>query len=140
MYPDLPLEFLITGTAVSVQATAATRSAWKTHVRDTARTARGDGLWAFDQSLVVTIFYFPGGEMRGDIDNIVKPILDGLSRCIFIDDRQIERLVVQKFEPDNIFPFQNPSSVLAAAMEAGDPTIYVRVTDDPHEELRRWQA
>ncbi len=38
----------------------------------------------------------------GDIDNIVKPILDALCHHIYMDDRQVQRLVVQKFEPDAV--------------------------------------
>lgn len=36
----------------------------------------------------VTIFYFPDGKMDGDIDNIIKPILDAMSAHIYIDDSQ----------------------------------------------------
>ena len=35
--------------------------------------------------------------MTGDLDNRVKPILDALSGPVYIDDRQVDRLVVQRF-------------------------------------------
>ncbi len=41
--------------------------------------------------------------MQGDVDNIVKPILDALSKHIYNDDGQVERIWVQKFEPGRIF-------------------------------------
>jgi len=50
--------------------------------------------------------------MTGDVDNIVKPILDAMTKFIYVDDQQVERVVVQKFEPDNIFTFSNPSETL----------------------------
>jgi uncharacterized protein YutE (UPF0331/DUF86 family) len=46
--------------------------------------------------------------MKGDADNIVKLIVDALSQHIYIDDPQVERVVVQKFEPDNVFEFASP--------------------------------
>lgn len=33
---------------------------------------------AFQGPVAATIFYFPSAAMQGDIDNIVKPILDAL--------------------------------------------------------------
>lgn len=59
--------------------------------------------------------------MVGDVDNIVKPILDALSKFIYVDDHQVERLVVQKFEADNIFGFSSPSPALLAALAQNKP-------------------
>jgi crossover junction endodeoxyribonuclease RusA len=73
--------------------------------------------------------------MQGDIDNIVKPILDALGQHIYVDDSQVERVVVQKFEPGNVFPFGSPSSTLEDALNRPKPLLYVRLTDDPFEEL-----
>jgi len=73
--------------------------------------------------------------MEGDIDNIVKPILDALCRYIYIDDRQIERVWVQKFERDRIFQFSAPSATLSSAIEGNKPLLYVRLSDDPTEGL-----
>jgi crossover junction endodeoxyribonuclease RusA len=136
VFPNLPLEFVIFGTAISLQASAPTKSAWKNHVRETARLARGLDVWALVDGLAVTLYYFPEGEMQGDIDNIVKPILDGLSQCIFVDDHQIQRIVVQKFEPGKIFAFANPSRALSEALGTESAALYVKVSDDIHGELR----
>jgi len=83
----------------------------------------------------VTLFYFPSGTMQGDVDNIVKLTLDAMCRHLFRDDRQVERLVVQKFEPDKIFTFSAPTPVLAAALDAPKPILYVRLSDNPFEDL-----
>ena len=73
--------------------------------------------------------------MPGDIDNIVKPILDALSHHIYIDDRQVERIVAQKFEPPNVFTFSRPTSKFAEALGGERPVLYVKVSNDPFEEL-----
>ena len=135
MYPELPLEFVIHGIAVSLQGSASARAQWIEHVRETARQARGVERWALGARLAVTLFYFPAVEMQGDLDNIVKPILDGMSRCLFLDDRQIERIVIQRFEPAHLFAFEQPSVALAQAMGAGQAALYVRITGDLHEDL-----
>lgn len=82
----------------------------------------------------ITLFIFPESAMQGDIDNVVKPILDALGQYIYIDDRQVERLLVQKFEPGVIYPFQRPSPVVAAALAEPRPTLYIRVSSDPFED------
>jgi hypothetical protein len=74
--------------------------------------------------------------MQGDVDNIVKLILDGMSRHVFIDDQQVERIVVQKFEPGNFFSFANPTGLMVEAMNARKPILYIKVSNDPFEELR----
>ena len=94
-----------------------------------------EGSWLLTDPLAVTIYIFPDGQMAGDVDNRVKPILDAMTRCVYDDDELIERIVVQKFEPGKIFPFQNPSEALLATLEGPKPVLYIRITDDLHEEL-----
>ena len=135
MFPQLPLEFLVRGTAVSQQASARSRENWKAAVHAAGRAAVPPGSWALTDRVAITIYYFPQAEMLGDIDNLIKPILDGLNACIYVDDQQVERIVVQKFEPGNLYAFTDPSEALATALQSAGPVIYVRVTDDPHGEL-----
>ena len=59
-----------------------------------SRPVLPEGHWATTGRVAVTLFYFPEAAMQGDIDNIVKPILDALAQHIYIDDAQVERLVV----------------------------------------------
>ena len=73
--------------------------------------------------------------MQGDVDNIVKPILDALSKHIYNDDRQVERVWVQKFEPGRIFQFAKPSEVLSEALSGEKALLFIRLGDDPAEGL-----
>jgi crossover junction endodeoxyribonuclease RusA len=82
------------------------------------------------------LLYFPDAMMRGDIENIVKPVLDALSQHIYVDDQQVERVWVQKFEPGGDTVFNDPSSVLANAILRVRPLLFVRVTNDPKEGLQ----
>jgi crossover junction endodeoxyribonuclease RusA len=133
--PNLPLEFVVLGTAISLQGSPRSQADWKKTVQAAARSALPEGSWLLTDNLAVTIFIFPGAVMQGDVDNRVKPILDAMTRCVYSDDELVERLVVQKFEPGRIFAFQNPTQVLLTALEAEEPVVYVRITDDVHGEL-----
>jgi hypothetical protein len=132
-----PIEFLVSGTPVSLSSqNAAAREQWKDRVRRAGSHCLPSPHFASKDRLAVTIYYFPAEPMQGDVDNIVKLILDAMKRYIFIDDHQVERVVVQKFEPGNVFNFSNPSEVLIEALNSEKPLLYMRVSNDPFEELR----
>lgn len=133
---SFPLEFLVFGTPVSSGSqTPASREAWKERVKEASYSGLGEGHWAAKGRISVTIYYFPPEKRTGDVDNIVKLILDAMNKHVYMDDSQVERVVVQKFEPDNVFQFGAPSAILAGAMGATKPVVYVRVSDNPFEEL-----
>ena len=52
-----------------------------------------------------------------------------------VDDRQVHRVLVQKFEPGNVFGFEAPSPILQDALGTAKPVLYVRLSDDPFEDL-----
>ena len=85
--------------------------------------------------MAVTLFYFPDGPMQGDVDNIVKLVLDAMCKHIYVDDSQVERILVQKFEPENVFGFSSPSAKLKEALNRQAPVLYVRLSDEPFEDL-----
>lgn len=133
--PDLPFEFVVFGTPLSMQASAESKANWKARIESAARAALPPGSWLLTDPIAITIYIFPDGRLAGDLDNLIKPILDGKNRCVYDDDSLIERIVAQKFEPGAVFGFNNPSEVLSDALDAEPPVVYVRVTDDIHEEL-----
>lgn len=45
------------------------------------------------------IYYFPIAALGGDIDKIVKPIMDALIGVGYTDDNAVERVTVQNCEP-----------------------------------------
>lgn len=129
-----PFEFLIEGVPVSVQTKSAkSREAWKERVREAARERQRETYelgFLDDRALAVSIFYFPNEPMEGDVDNVVKPIIDAMITVAYLDDRVVERVIVQKFEPDGGWEFSDPSDRLAAALDVQPPVVYIRVDDD----------
>lgn len=134
-----PLEFIVEGVPVSLgAANPASKEAWKGRVSAAARGALQEGFWATAEPVAVTIFYFPPSSMEGDVDNIVKLILDALRRLVYLDDHQVERVWVQKFEPTRSFVFSAPTPTLAEAMERARPIVYIRVDDDLSQGTQSW--
>lgn len=132
-----PIEFIVLGTPVSLQAKLPkAKLEWKERVKVASIAALPKPHFASDRRIAATLFYFPDAPVQGDIDNIVKLILDALGRHIYIDDSQVERLVVQKFEPGNVFEFKAPTATLEQALNGPKPALYIRLSDDPFENLR----
>ncbi len=132
---SFPVEFVVEGVPVSQQAKRPkTREAWKQRVRTAAKAELSEGHWATEVPVHVTIFYFAVAEMAGDLDNIVKPILDGLSGLVYLDDGQVERILVQKFERGRFTTFRQPSARLAEAADMSRPRVYIEVDAPISEE------
>jgi len=136
--PDIslpfPIEFMIRDTPRSHQSSNSKgKDAWRQKVAEVARahveTLR-DFVFIDDRPLAATIFYFPPIPMEGDVDNIVKLILDGMVAVIYPDDQVLERVAVQKFEPGVETVFRTMTSTLERAAETEPPVIYIRIDDD----------
>ncbi|HTZ36505.1 MAG TPA: RusA family crossover junction endodeoxyribonuclease [Stellaceae bacterium] len=131
-----PFEFVVEGTPVSQQAKRRqSLREWQDCVRAAARQNLPAGHFLTSGPLSITLFYFPATPLQGDIDNIVKPVLDALTRVIYVSDRQLHRVVVQKFEPGNVFEFRTPSAALAEAIGKAKPALYIGLSDNPFEDL-----
>ena len=124
------------GTPVSAQSrNPASREAWKSRVLTAAEGVIPQPHFASQKRLSATLYYFPESPRQGDVDNIVKLVLDALWPHIYLDDSQIERVVAQKFEPGNVFSFSSPSAKLVNAITGPKPVLYVRLSDAPFEDL-----
>lgn len=131
-----PFEFVVEGTPISAQtARPQSKREWQARIVDASREALPEGHFATGAPIGVTLYYFPAAPMPGDIDNIVKPILDATAHHIYLDDHQVERLVVQKFEPERDVRFSLPSAILVDALNRRRPTLYVRLSDNPLEDV-----
>jgi hypothetical protein len=134
---EFPIEFTVLGTPVSAQAArAASKEQWKARVRAASSKALPAPHFVSEDRMAVTLYYLPEARMQGDVDNIVKLVLDALCKHIYIDDAQVERIVVQKFEPGQIYNFRSPSAAMFAAISGPKPALYVRVSSDPFEDLQ----
>lgn len=128
------LEIVINAYPVSSQTdNKKAKEAWKKFFGEYAQNRINDVIeWYYldERPLMAIIYFFPPDKMDGDIDNIVKPILDGMIAIAYPDDRLIERAVVQKFEPHVEWSFSAPSPMLASALDMDPPALYIRLEAD----------
>jgi crossover junction endodeoxyribonuclease RusA len=128
-----PLEIVVEGTPVSAQGSPSARDAWKRLVSEEAKRRLQeltDWYWLEERPLSVTIFYFAEAPMEGDIDNIVKPILDAMKAIVYHDDNVVERVLVQRFEPGIAWSFATIPGQLVLALEKMPPVVYIRIEGD----------
>jgi crossover junction endodeoxyribonuclease RusA len=108
-----PIEFIVSGTPVSLQAKRSrSRDEWKKRVRAASSDAIPSPHFVSSENVAVTLFCFPAERIQRDIDNIVKPVLDALSKHFYADDEQVGRVVEQKFRPESSFFSRNHRSNL----------------------------
>jgi len=62
------------------------------------------------------------------VDNIIKPILDALETVVYVNDEQVHKVISEKFDLRNVARIQNPSAVLAAALEKYTELLHIIVT------------
>lgn len=122
---SLPLEFIVRGTARAHGADTA--PAWRALVVTSARAALPENSMLLDGPLAVTIYHFPTGAGAGDVDNIVKPILDALTRVVYFDDEQVERVLVQRFPFQRTIVVEDPSNAMIEALETEPPIVFIRI-------------
>ena len=126
-----PFEVVLQGTPVTLQSGNTKRKeAWKKQVIEAARKRQYETcelVWLDHRPLAVTIYYFPSDPMEGDIDNIVKLIVDALIGVAYLNDKVVERVIVQKFEPKVEWEFTTLSDLLALALET-EPVSYTHLT------------
>ncbi|MBC6422592.1 MAG: RusA family crossover junction endodeoxyribonuclease [Hormoscilla sp. SP5CHS1] len=121
-------EFIVMGKPVSLQSNNRTLlQSWKAKVSQAAVEGwpAEASLITYSVQLIITHYY----ESRPpDIDNIIKPILDGLNLLIYIDDRQITDLTVRRRKIRRV---QTRSGIIAQALAKGQEFVHVKIDTAP---------
>lgn len=132
---EFPIEFIVLGTPISSQGSSRSKKAWKETVKRASYDALPQGHFWFEGAVAITLYYFPSEAMQGDVDNIIKMTIDALVGHILKDDHQVDRILIQRFYPDAVFEFNDPSERLVEAIMSDESSLYVRVSTDVFEEL-----
>lgn len=86
-----------------------------------------------DMPLEVTITtYFTA--LQRDVDNVIKPILDGMKGAIYVDDAEIYKVTSQRYNLNVPVVIEGPSLLLAQALNANDELVYVELSWELSEE------
>lgn len=70
-----------------------------------------------------------------DLDNLAKPILDGLKGLVFADDEQVTDLILRKRKLATGIRVGNPSASLARGFDLGVSFLHVLVEEAPDQEF-----
>lgn len=129
----LPFEFIIDGPPVSQQARRKSRvRQWTNDVRRVARGYWPSGELPETGPVILSITYFYD-TVSPDVDNIPKPIADGLKGLIFVDDTQITDCLSRKRNLTSELRIENLSSVLADGLSRGNEFLYIVVDTAPDQ-------
>lgn len=135
--------FVIAGVPVSLQTkTVKHRVAWTERVREAARQAiaEEDRHEFVNVSVVIVQYCFDWSE--GDLDNIAKPILDGLCGPAFPDDGCVTQLTLRRTDLKQTSDIHDPPPILFDALDAalkeGQDFVYIRVEDEADHRRLPW--
>ena len=96
---------------------------WMERVRQASRSVLPSGFRLLTGEISSTITCFHT-EVPPDVDNIIKPIFDGMKGVVYEDDRQIHRVTSQRYSlPRTI----EVTASVAEALEQYDEVIHVVV-------------
>lgn len=130
----LPVEFVVPGTPVSIQArNPARRRDWKQRVANAAEAAIDSDSEPTDAEVALTVVYYYRGD-RLDVDNMIKLIQDALNGVVYTDDDQVVDVRAKVRSLGGSFRLLDPSPELATAVANGEDFIHVLVTE-PEDEL-----
>lgn len=127
---EFPWDFTVTGVPASLQGSGVKRADWKRRV-----AAAASELWPADEPpvehpLAALVAFFHRGQPV-DVDNMLKPTLDGLIGVTYVEDALVEQVVGVRYDLDRRVRLERLSPVLAravvAATEHGGPFVYVRL-------------
>jgi crossover junction endodeoxyribonuclease RusA len=124
---DLPFEFAVPGVPVSQQSKASSITAWKSIVQRAALVERRAEAFTTAQPVTVTMFFVFKEPMAGDLDNIIKPILDALNGVIYIDDQQVERITIERSAELSTPANMATQTAAQILRDLEPPYLYVRV-------------
>lgn len=90
------ISFCITGRPKSSQSSR--RDKYQAKIRDKAIEVLGEDYIIPDARFYVRIIWSHSIPVQGDIDNIIKPILDSMNGVVFTDDRDVIRVMSQRVD------------------------------------------
>ena len=130
----LPFEFTLEGPPVSQQARRGERiRQWTQDVRNAAEYY-WDGSPPVVGAIMVSIVYI-FDSVQLDVDNIPKPILDGLKGLVYADDGQITDLICRKRDKNDDFQISGQSPVFIEFLSQRTEFLYIRISDAPISEV-----
>jgi hypothetical protein len=121
-------EFIVSGTPISVQGKAQSKTRWKAKVGAAASaTLSADHALVADPVRVTIVYFYVSTDL--DLDNIIKPIIDALNGVIYIDDFQVTNISAAKRDRSGtlILEEASPAIINQLGTTADEPRDFVFV-------------
>lgn len=130
---ELPFTYWVFGRPVSTRnedgRAPSALSAWRSKIRDAALSrilfeTKNRGYEPSDDRMEVRIAWLstnPDDPTQPDVDNMLKPLIDVLNERIFVDDRQVHRIIAEKADLNSW-----PSTLDREREDIQDDPDYVR--------------
>lgn len=127
--PQLPWEFVALGVPISAQASGTSKVRWKGEVATAAQLAWGTAP-PLDVEVMLQLTYFHESAPL-DVDNMIKPIQDALNGIVYVDDKQVARVISSRSDLDGTFRVRGLSTALAEGFVSNGPFVHVKVMPAP---------
>jgi crossover junction endodeoxyribonuclease RusA len=129
-------EFVVKGPPVSLNAKKNKPQRYQKWIRTVRAAAQSQ--WpagkppTLSLNVIVSIMNYYT-EAPPDVDNIIKPILDGLETVAYLNDKQVYRVCSERCDISDVATVQSPSALLAEALEQYTELLHVTVTWEVEE-------
>lgn len=124
-------EFVVEGLAVSLRAKKVNPRRYQKWVR-TVRTAAqkefpsgSQPTRSKDITVTITNYYT---IVSPDVDNIIKPLLDAMETVVYVDDKQVRKVISEKVDLTRMASIHDPSPLLATSLEKYSELLHIIVT------------
>lgn len=128
-------EFVIEGPAVSLRAKKTNARRYQTWIRAVRAAAQSEfrsRRQPTSRNIIVSIANYYTLSPP-DVDNIIKPLLDAMGTVVYADDSQVRKVISEKFDLTSMDSIQNPSPLLATALEKYPEVLHIMVTWDAED-------
>lgn len=129
-------EFVIEGPAVSLRAKKTNTKRyqkWIRKVRVAAREGWPESVAPIDSENITVAIVNYYTLAPPDVDNIIKPILDGLETVVYSNDQQVHRVISEKLDRSNVARLGDPSPVVVTALENYTEVLHIMVCWNPED-------
>ena len=117
---------VVKGRPASINASNATKTAWKVKVREAAKLIYLAPLE--DDDLKIEITYFCDGQTDIDTDNMSKPICDSLNGIVYEDDKQLLDRDARRRDLNKYFYVKGIEPSVAVALAEGEEFVSIKIS------------
>ena len=131
-----PIEFIVSGTPVSLQSKRAeSREQWKAKVRDAGAACLPQPHFSSDGPISISLFFFPDDKMLATSTIWQSSCSMRAAATYMLMTRRLSAWCCKNSRKAGEFDFAGPSPVLLSAFKGDKPSLYVKISNNPHEDL-----